>query len=183
MHNTRSFVLYDISHPNKYGVPQVDFSADSEAAISDAMKLTPCQLALERLIVKIFNKYRCDVIITDRVRTLFSSKLWRMGKALQGLGGTGRSKLLHRWRWIVKLQIEESSSRKRKPDHISTVSSNAAKIKCSKLESELNECKKELKEKTNQLNSLEKSNKTLCEFCSLSKKEETLEYMLQTIST
>ena len=121
-------------------MPQVDLNADSEAVISDAMKLTPCQLALERLTVKIFHKYRCDIMIKDRVRTLFSSKLWRMGKALQELGGTGRSKLLHKCKqsqWIVKLQIEESSNRKRKPDHISTVSSNAAIIKCSKPESKM----------------------------------------------
>ena len=112
-------------------------------------------------MVKTFHKYRCDVMITDRVRALFSSKLWRMGKALQGLGGTGRSQLLHKCRqsqWIDKLLIEESSSGKRKPDHISIVSSNAAKMKCSKLESELNDCKKELKEKPNRLN-LKKSNK------------------------
>ena len=44
VHITCSFVPYDLSNPNKYGVPQVDLSADSEAAISDAMKLTPCQL-------------------------------------------------------------------------------------------------------------------------------------------
>ena len=75
--------LYECSHPNKYGVPQIDLSNDNEASVDLPAKLSLSsdQLVVERLIVKVFTRYRCDVIITDRLRTPFRSKLCRMGNS------------------------------------------------------------------------------------------------------
>lgn len=97
--NHSSF-LHDIRHPNKYGVPQVDLGDDPEAAanLPTETPLSTNQVLVERVICKVFTRYHCDVVITDRLRSLFTSKLWRMGSALQRLGGSGRAKLMQKWK-------------------------------------------------------------------------------------
>ena len=50
-----------------------------------------------------------NVMVTDRLRALFNSKLWRMG-SLQSLGGLGREKLLIKWKstwWKLELAKDE----------------------------------------------------------------------------
>ena len=80
--------MYNISHPNKYAVPQWDLSADEEAKIDiSEHSFSVNQLCTERVIVKLFTHYKCDIVITDRLRSLFTSKLTRMGKAIQTQGG------------------------------------------------------------------------------------------------
>ena len=74
------YFLYNISHPTKYGVPQFDLNEVSIEAPGAA--LSHNQLLVERVIFKTFTQYRCDVIITDRLRSLFTNKLMRMGRAL-----------------------------------------------------------------------------------------------------
>ena len=95
-----SHILYNFSHPNKYGVPLFDLSSDNEASVHLPLELSLSsdQLAVERVIVKVFTQYRCDVVITDRLRSIFKSKLYRMGRALQACGGTGRAKLINKWK-------------------------------------------------------------------------------------
>ena len=47
-------------------------------------------------------------------------KLQRMGRAIQRLGGYGRSKLLDKWKetkWNIELEKNEILPRKRKPDN------------------------------------------------------------------
>ena len=94
-----SHFLYNCSHPNKRRVPQLDLSNDSEASgdLSVELSLSSDRLAIERVIVKTFSHHRCDVIVTDRVRTLFTSKLYCMGK-LQSLGGSGCAKVVEKWK-------------------------------------------------------------------------------------
>ena len=41
------------------------------------------QLLVESVIFKTFSQYKCDVVITYRLRSLFTNKLIRMGRALQ----------------------------------------------------------------------------------------------------
>ena len=110
-----------------------------------------------------FNRYHCDVIITDRLQSLFTSKLWRMGKSLQALGGTGRAKQIKKWKdtkWTVELrQNEIISGRKRKPDNVLIGQSGNYKEKCAKLEGELKEADKKLKVVTNQMKTHEDSSK------------------------
>lgn len=104
-------------------MPQWDLSDDEEAKISDCESLSFNQLCTERVIVKLFTHYKCDVVITDRLRFLFTSKLTRMGKSIQVQGGPGRKKVLEKWResyWLLELKKNEivPPSRKRKPDNL-----------------------------------------------------------------
>ena len=85
-----SYFLYNISHPTKHGVPQVDLSDDEEVRNAAQENSLSCnQLLLERVICKTFTYHRCNVIITDRICSLFANKLLRMGKAMHKLGGRG----------------------------------------------------------------------------------------------
>ena len=82
--------LYSISHPSKHGVPTSDLSGDKTVKIEALPRSLSAhkQLAVERVIVKIFQFLRLNVAITDRIRSLFSTKLHRMGRSLQSLGGS-----------------------------------------------------------------------------------------------
>lgn len=102
-----SYFLYNISVPDKEGYPTLNLASDEDIKIDDslAQKLSPKQLAVERVIMKIFVHHRCDVIITDRLRAMFSSKLWRMGQAIRGGGGTKSYNLKERWK-LTKWKIE-----------------------------------------------------------------------------
>ena len=64
-------------------MPQVSLVDDPEVQIDTPKCLCPSQAAVERVIAKIFCHSHCDVVITDRLRSLFTLKLWRMGKAIQ----------------------------------------------------------------------------------------------------
>ena len=55
---------------------------DPEASIPTGSALPPTQVAIEPIITKTFTRYRCDVI-TNHLHSVFTAKLWRMGKALQ----------------------------------------------------------------------------------------------------
>ena len=83
-----SYYLYNISKPTKYGVPQVDLSGDTEAKVDSSLEksFSSNQLCTERVMAKLFMHYHCNVVITDSLRSIFSSKLMRMGKAMQTCG-------------------------------------------------------------------------------------------------
>ena len=68
-----SYYLYNISQPTKYGVPQLDLSEDAEARVDSALEesFSSNQLCIERVMVKLFTKYHCNVVITDRLRSIF----------------------------------------------------------------------------------------------------------------
>ena len=113
--------------------------------------------------MKLFNHYHCDVLITDRLRALFTSKLARMGKAIQSVGGTGCAKLLDNWKetkWLLKLKDTEiiPTSRKRNPDHLVVQSFHQ---KFAKLEEKVKETNDKLKDISNELKCVRKSNKKL----------------------
>ena len=122
--------------------------------------MSPKQLSVERVIVKSFVHYQCDVIITDRIRALFSSKLWRMAKAIRNGGGTKSTLLKEKWRltkWKIEFDSHECvpynvTNRKQENVLIMSVLKHQAVVKC-----ELNEANKKLKEVTNSLHVLEKS--------------------------
>ena len=154
----------------------MDLSSDNEATVDSplALTLSSSQLTLERLIVKVFNKYRCDVIITDRLRTLFDRKLRRMGRRLQSLGGTGRAKLIDTWKetgWTVDLKPDEIVTRKRKADHL--VTRNREKV------AKVDELNKKLNDLTNQVSSLENTNKELASALKNSARSGTLKQTRQ----
>ena len=83
-------------------------------------------------------------------------KLQRMGRAIQQLGGYGRSKLLDKWN--IELEKNEILPRKRKPDNALIESAEKRYATC---KNELTTCRKELQAVTNQLSFLQKSNKKL----------------------
>ena len=119
-----SLYLYNISQPTKYGVPQLDLSDDKEAKVDSSLEqsFSSNQLCIERVMVKLFTHYHCNVVITDRLRSIFSSKLMRMGKAIQTRGGKERTKLLNKWKeskWVLELKENEFIvlNRKRKHDN------------------------------------------------------------------
>ena len=151
--------LYDISHPDKEGFPQQDLSTDVDDMLDPNLKesFSPKQLAVERVIVKTFTTYRCDAVITDRLRSLFKSKLWRMRKQIQSLGGTGREYVLKKWqstRWEIQLNENEIIPRtKGQKTHVVTTAAS----KCAVLQSKLKESEKKLQDTTNELEALEKS--------------------------
>ena len=114
-------------------------------------------------MVKLFTHYHCNVVVTDRLRSIFSSKLTRMGKAIQARGGKERTKLLNKWKeskWVLELKENEFivPNRKRKPDNPVVQS---CKRKCEALEKTIEETNKKLKDVSNKLESIEKSNKKL----------------------
>ena len=72
-------------------------------------------------MAKLFIHYHCNVVITDRLRSIFSSKLMRMGKAMQTRGGKERTKLLTKWKeskWVLEFKENKFivPNRKRKRD-------------------------------------------------------------------
>ena len=149
--------LYEISHPDKEGYPQVDLSTDDDIVLDSELvkSLSPKQLAIKHVMAKVFVTYYCDVIITDRLRALFKAELWRMGKQLQTLGGTGQANLLEKWRLTKwKLEFNVVPYVNKKPTHaiVTTVT-----MRCKILENKLNQSNEKLKEVTNQLQILEKS--------------------------
>lgn len=156
-----SYFLYSISHPDKYGKPLFDLSTDPEASIPPTTLSAPTQISIKRIITKTFTRYRCDVIITNRLRSAFTAKLWRMGKALQSLGGTRRSLLIENWKstkWMLELVADEIISKKRK-SHNAIMINEREKVR--KLEQDLKESNKRLQDVTNQMDMLKKSAKKL----------------------
>ena len=85
-----------------------------------------------------------------------------MGKLLQSLGGSGRAKVLEKWKettWTLELRDNEivcHSNRKRKPEHAIIQSTTNKQLR---LEEELKETTRSLKGVTNQLHALEDSSK------------------------
>ena len=105
-----SYFLYEISHPSKSGVLKVSLADDPEAQVELPKSLCPSRAAIERVIIKVFRHSHCDVVITDRLRSLFSLKLWRMGNAIQGLGGLAWKRQYDKWKdlkWLIELVNEE----------------------------------------------------------------------------
>ena len=146
--------IYAISLPDKEGYPQYDLSEDIDIELDPSFvkSLTPMQLAVERVIAKTFKTYHVDVVVTDRLRALFNSKLWRMGNLLQSLGGLGRENLLLKWKstwWKLELTKDETAN-----NHVIAA---ATTKRCTVLHEKLKESGKQFKETTNQLKILEES--------------------------
>lgn len=139
-------------------MPQMDLSSDSEATVENPL-LAPKEVAIDRIITKLFTKFHYDVIITDRLRSLFVSKLYRMGKSFHSLGGSGRSRMLNKWRgtnWSITLTEKEIVPFANKKGKKHTIVINSLKKKCDKLKENLKELNGKLKDVTNKL---EKSKK------------------------
>ena len=143
-------------------MPTFDLSGDKTIKIEASIRSlsAPKQLAVKRVIVKVFQFLHLNVAITDRIRSLFSTKLHRMGQSLQSLSGSrGKCKQLEKWKqtnWVIELRKDEMVSKKRQSE-----SPAESKIKLAKLENELKESKAQLRDATNQIHFLEQSTKEL----------------------
>ena len=145
-------------------MPQVDLSSDEE--VSKAVlesSLTHNQLLIERVICKTFAHHRCDVIISDHLRSLFTNKIFRMGKTMHALGGRGRAKQLEQWKetnWTINLNESEivPKSRKRKAENV-FIQSQIKKIAV--LKGNLEDCQQSLKAAHKQIKKAEESSKSL----------------------
>lgn len=51
-----SYFLYSVSHPDKHSAPMLDLSKDSEAQIANSDTFSSRNLAVERVITKVFTK-------------------------------------------------------------------------------------------------------------------------------
>ena len=110
-----SFYLWSISHPGRNGTPQLDLCEDEEASVSveNLSRLSPCQLALERVIVKTFTHYKIPLDVSDNIRASFKLKLWRMGKLFSKLGTKNRQTQISRWKegddanWMFTVSARE----------------------------------------------------------------------------
>ena len=159
---TYSYFLYNISRPTKYGVPQLDLSLD-EVNIEAPESLSHNQSLVERVICKTFTHHKCDVVITDRLRSLFTNKLLRMGKTMHKLGGRGRANQIEKWKetnWSLVLQPNEivPRSKKRKAEHV-FVQDQVKKI--AQLQDNLENCQQSLKAANIKLHKVEEKHKQL----------------------
>ncbi len=77
-------------------MPQLDLS--DEVNIEAPGSLSHNQLLVEKVICKTFNHCKCDVVISDRFRSLFTNKLLRMGRTMHKLGGRGRANQIENWK-------------------------------------------------------------------------------------
>ena len=116
------------------------------------------------MIVKAFVHHRCDAIITDRLRAMFTSKLWRMAQAIRDGGGRRSHSVIERWKltkWKIEFTDNEvvpySVGNKKQQNPIIVSALNHHTV----LEDKLGDTTKKLNEVTNQLQILEKSQKRL----------------------
>ena len=77
-------------------MPQLDLS--DEVNIEAPRSLSHNQLLVERVICKTFNHCKRDAVITDRLRSLFTDKLLRIGRTMHKLGGWGRAYQIEKWK-------------------------------------------------------------------------------------
>ena len=81
----------------KTGTPHFDLSQDKEAYVTSE-NLIPRQILVEKVIRKTFSCYSIPLDITDIIRDIFKSKLWRMGKLMSTLGTKNRKAQLLMWK-------------------------------------------------------------------------------------
>lgn len=140
-------------------MPQLELPLNIEAPGS----LSHNQLLVEKVICKIFTQYKCDVVITDRLRSLFTNKMVRMGKTMYKLGGRGRANQIEKWKetnWSLILQQNEivSKTKKRKAENV-FVQAQVKKI--ARLQENLENCQQSLKAANTKLEKVEKECKQL----------------------
>jgi len=76
---------------------QHDLSCDSDAFVADAHKYSSTQLMYERVITKTFAHYSIPLEIAPTIRTIFKSKMCRMGKQWAMAGTKKRLQQLSKW--------------------------------------------------------------------------------------
>ena len=140
-------------------MPQVDL--DEVNIEVPGVLLSHNQLLVERVICKTFTHYKCDVVVSDRLRSLFTNKLMRMGRAMHKQGGRGRADQIDKWKettWSLELHPNEiiPKTKKRKAETI-FVQSQVKKI--ARLQQNLENCQQSLKAANMKLQKVEEKHK------------------------
>ena len=142
--------IYAISRPDKEGYPQHDLSEDNDIVLDANVVewFKSKQLAIERIITKIFVTYHIDVVITDCIQAhlVLNYGEWVTKYNLWG-GGKSRENLLTKWkstRWKLELRDSEIASK----EHVIAATSTK---RCKLLQESLNHSKKQLEDTSKQL--------------------------------
>ena len=140
-------------------MPQVDL--DEVNIEVQGILLSHNQLLVERVICKTFTHYKCDVVISDHLRSLFTNKLMRMGRAMHKQGGRGRADQIDKWKettWSLELHPNEiiPKTKKRKAENI-FVQSQVKKT--ARLQQNLENCQQSLKAANMKLQKVEEKHK------------------------
>lgn len=141
-------------------MPQVDLD-EANIEVPAGVSLSHNQLLVERVICKTFTHYKCDVVISDHLRSLFTNKLMRMGRAMHKQGGRGRADQIEKWKeitWSLVLHPNEimPKTKKRKAENV-FVQSQVKKI--ARLQENLENCQQSLKAANMKLQKVEEKHK------------------------
>ena len=151
-----SYFLWSISHPGQNGVPTYNLKGDKDATVFEST-LTPTQLALERVISKVFTHYSIPLEITEDIRVAFKSKLYRMGVQLSKLGGKQRKQQLNGWKgsvWSFTISNKEFQRQLIKRSHETELQLEQERAKKCKLEEELKELKQVIESQADVISTL-----------------------------
>lgn len=109
--------MYSISHPNKNGCPSYDLGEDEDAVPVYSPEVTSksqSQVLIDRVLTKAVSlTSHFKPIINNRLRSMTTSKLWRMGRVLWNKNSRQRKQLLENWKqmkWRVHLTSMEVRS-------------------------------------------------------------------------
>lgn len=109
-----SYVLYEVSKPDKNGCPMCDLSDDNEAQPIKTFDLNTSDMRFARVLTKavsVASHFR--PVINSRLLALIRSKLWRMGKALTSKSTPQRKRIFQNWQksdWIIEFKASEVRS-------------------------------------------------------------------------
>lgn len=106
---------------------------------------TDFQIAVNRVILKVFSEYGINMDISASIRDAFRLKLYRMGQALSKLGGYGRKKLTAKWKqttWLLEDKSHQHLLCRKRQLEKDLISETAKRMK---LESESKSLKKDMK--------------------------------------
>ena len=139
--------MYSVSHPGKTGTPTIELSNESE---SSGASISP-KAATEHVIMKVFAECGITVSISEKIRVMFRSKLWRMGQTLSKLGGTKRLNLLEKWKstsWSFSIDLKEINQQLASRKHELEEQLESEKCKRQKMEESLKQEVKSLRTTT-----------------------------------
>ena len=74
---------------------------------------TSTEEVIDHVITKTFKQFDIPFQITDNIRSIFTAKLWRMGKCISKKGGTRKKQQLESWKdeksstWYININETE----------------------------------------------------------------------------
>ena len=153
------FFLWDISHPGKNGAPTIH--PNNEDLLPCVRKsCSSTEVAIDHVITKSFRHYDIPFQITDNIRSIFTAKLWRMGKTLSKKGGTRKTQQLDSWKdgkdstWYMTINEIEVKAQLLRKRYITEEKLKDETSKRRKFESEVNTLEKRVKKQAKEIAAL-----------------------------